>query len=48
MATTVVQSGSSQIQFTYNDLSYGLLVVGIGVLTYEAVSKAVQRLALAP
>ncbi len=45
MATTVVQSGSSQIQFTYNDLSYGLLVVGIGVLTYEAVSKAVQHVA---
>ena len=45
MATTAVQSGWSQIQIPYNDLSYGLLVVGISVLTYETVSKAVHYFA---
>ncbi len=49
MTTKAVQASqvrmSSQIKFTDHDTSYVLLVVGVGVLTYEIVSKAVHQLA---
>jgi hypothetical protein len=45
MATQAVQTGLNQIRFTHQDLSHGLLAVGIGVFTYEIISKAVHKVA---
>ncbi len=45
MGAKAVQFGSSRITFSDEDISRALLVVGVGVLTYETVSKAVQKIA---
>jgi ATP-dependent Clp protease ATP-binding subunit ClpA len=45
MSVKAIQSGFSQINFSDQDVSQALLVVGIGVLTYEIVSKVVHKYA---
>jgi ATP-dependent Clp protease ATP-binding subunit ClpA len=45
MAATAVRSGLSLITYSDQDISRVLLVMGVGVLTYEIVSKAVQKAA---
>lgn len=45
MRMDAVQSGSSQISTLDQDISHVLLVVGVGILTYEIVSKVVHKVA---
>jgi ATP-dependent Clp protease ATP-binding subunit ClpA len=43
MAATAIQSGWSQTAFSTHDTSRVLLLAGVGILTYEVVSKAVNK-----